>query len=127
FGDDAYYRARPKLGLKDDRLLRLDDHLAMNSDMAGMMRLYDSGKLAVLQGVGYPNPDRSHFRSMEIWHTASESDEFLSRGWLGRYFDNQCSGSARPQAGLALDAERPQAFEGERGFGIAATDPNRFG
>jgi len=126
-GDDAYYRARPKLGLKDDRLLRLNDHLAMNSDMAGMMRLYDSGKLSVLQGVGYPNPDRSHFRSMEIWHTASASDEFLSRGWLGRYFDNQCSGSARPQAGLALDAERPQAFEGERGFGIAATNPNRFG
>ncbi|MBI1317825.1 MAG: DUF1501 domain-containing protein [Candidatus Hydrogenedens sp.] len=127
YGDDEYYRARPKLGLKADSLLRIDDYVAMNSSMTGMKDLYDNGKLAIIQGSGYPNPDRSHFRSMEIWHTASDSDEFMSRGWIGRYFDNQCSGSARPQAGMAIDSERPQAFEGERGFGIATTTPKEFG
>lgn len=127
FGDDAYYRARPNIGLKKERLLPLDGHVALNAKLEGMMRLHDAGKLAVIQGVGYPNPDRSHFRSMEIWQTASESDEFLGHGWIGRYFDNCCSGTARPQAGVAIGAERPQAFESEKGVGIAFQDPSRFG
>ncbi len=127
YGDDAYYRARPKLGLKQDRLLKLNDHLALNSKLEGLKHLYDDGKLGIVQGVGYPNPDRSHFRSMEIWHTASESDEYLGHGWIGRYFDNCCDGEARPQAGMAVGAERPQAFEGAKGFGVAAENPRRFG
>lgn len=127
FGDDAYYRARPKLGIKPGELLKLNDHVGLNRRLDGLMNLYDQGKLGIVQGVGYPNPDRSHFRSMEIWQTASESDEYLGHGWIGRYFDNECSGEARPQAGLAVDAERPQAFEGKRGFGIATESPSRFG
>lgn len=125
--DDAYYRARPGIGLKKDRLIRITDDLAANDKLAELMKLYDNGQVAIIQGVGYPNPDRSHFRSMEIWHTASDSDEFLSRGWLGRYFDNCCSGSARPQAGVALGKERPQAFDGERGIGVAFEDPLNYG
>jgi uncharacterized protein (DUF1501 family) len=127
FGDDAYYRARPKLGIVKDQLHKLDDHLGLNPKLEGFMRLYDSGKLGIVQGVGYPNPDRSHFRSMEIWHTASNSDEYLGHGWIGRYFDNQCDGEARPQAGMAVGPERPQAFEGAKGFGIATENPRRFG
>lgn len=125
-GLDDYYRARPNLGLRGDSLLKLNDELALNSKLIDLMRLHDDGKLAIVQGVGYPNPDRSHFRSMEIWQTASESDEFLSRGWIGRYFDNCCAGAPRPQAGVAI-GERPQAFEGERGIGISTTDPAKFG
>ncbi|MCC6694910.1 MAG: DUF1501 domain-containing protein [Candidatus Hydrogenedentes bacterium] len=125
--NDTYYRLRPQLGLKKDRVLRLTDDLAFNNKLAGLMHLYDQGQVAVIQSVGYPNPDRSHFRSMEIWHTASGADEFYGTGWIGRYFDNCCSGSARPQAGVAVGNERPQAFEGERGFGVAFTDPMRFG
>lgn len=127
YGDDAYYRARPKLGLRSGELLKINEHIALNKRLEGLMRLYDNGKLGIIQGVGYPNPDRSHFRSMEIWHTASNSDEYLGYGWIGRYFDNECSGEARPQAGLAVDSERPQAFEGARGFGIATDTPSRFG
>ena len=127
YGDDHYYRLRPRLGLKADRLLRIDDHLAFNSRLDGLMRVYDNGELAIVQGVGYPNPDRSHFRSMEIWHTASDSDEYLGTGWVGRYFDNCCSGDARPQVGVAVMAERPQAFDGENGFGIAFENPHRYG
>lgn len=125
--DDAYYRARPTIGLKKERLIRISDELSMNDKLAKLKGLYDDGKLAIVQGVGYPNPDRSHFRSMEIWHTASNSDEYLGTGWIGRYFDNCCSGSARPHAGLALGKERPQAFDGGRGIGIACENPATFG
>ena len=127
YGDDAYYRARPNLGLKRERLIPVNDYLAFNDRLRDMMKLYENGNLAVIQGTGYPNPDRSHFRSMEIWHTASDSDEFLGTGWIGRYFDHHCSGSARPQVGAALGKERPQAFDGEEGYGVAFEQPSRFG
>jgi uncharacterized protein (DUF1501 family) len=126
WNDDAYYRARPKLGLGKNRLLRINDDVALNDALAPMKALYDDGLLGIVQGVGYPNPDRSHFRSMEIWHTASDSDEFLGHGWLGRYFDNYCAGCP-PEVGMAIDAERPQAFTGVTGAGISTTDPARFG
>ncbi len=125
--DDAYHNARPRLGLKKERLLKLTDDLAFNSKMAGLKGLYDGGDLAVIQGVGYPNPNRSHFRSTEIWQTASGSNQFLGTGWVGRYFDNNCSGTARPQVGLALTKERPQAFDSKKGHGIATENPDRFG
>jgi uncharacterized protein (DUF1501 family) len=127
YADDLYYRARPRVGLKRNRVLPLNDHVGLNDRLVDLIRLHDDGQLAVIQGVGYPNPDRSHFRSMEIWHTASGSDEFLSTGWIGRYFDNTCSGSARPQAGVAIGKERPQAFDGEKGFGVAFERPDLYG
>lgn len=127
YGDDAYYRVRPTLGLRPERVLKLDDYLGLNDKLTGLKALYDDGLLGLIQGVGYPNPDRSHFRSMEIWHTASESDEYLGTGWIGRYFDNSCSGSARPQAGVAVMESQPQAFGGDKGFGIAFDSPDGYG
>lgn len=127
YSNDEYYRNRPEIGLKENRLLKLNDDLAFNDSLKGLMSLYDDGKLGLVQNVGYPNPDRSHFRSMEIWHTASDSDAFVGSGWIGRYFDNTCSGTARPQAGVAISNERPQAFDGERGFGVVFDRPERFG
>lgn len=127
YSNDAYYRARPKIGLKADGLLRINDDIAFNSRLEGLMRLYDNAQLAIVQGVGYPNPERSHFRSMEIWQTASDTDEYLSTGWIGRYFDHACSGAARPQAGVAIGKERPQAFEGRKGYGVAFENPETFG
>jgi len=127
WNNDLYHRARPTLGLKKRDLLPLNDDLAFHGGLEPLKALYDDGGLAVVQGVGYPNPDRSHFRSMEIWQTASDADRFLGHGWIGRYFDNNCSGSARPQAGVALGNERPQAFEGAKGFGIATENPQDFG
>jgi uncharacterized protein (DUF1501 family) len=127
FNDDAYYRGRPRLALKGDRLLKLNDDLAFNASLTGLKGLYDDGQLAIIQGAGYPNPDRSHFRSMEIWHTASGSDEYLGSGWIGRYFDNNCSAQARPQVGVSLGKERPQAFSGTRGLGVSFENPNMYG
>jgi uncharacterized protein (DUF1501 family) len=72
FADDAYYSARPQIGIAADRTLKLNDHLALNPKLSGLRGLYDSGDLAVIQGVGYPNPNRSHFRSTDIWQTATD-------------------------------------------------------
>ena len=127
FEDDLYHRARPQIGLKSERIIKLNDLTGINDAMRPVMPFFERGELAVIQGVGYPNPDRSHFRSMEIWHTGSDSDEYLGDGWIGRYFDNNCGGTAQPQAGLALDAERPQAFGSALGYGVATTDPGKFG
>ena len=77
--------------------------------MTGFKDLYDAGQLAVVQGVGYPNPNRSHFRSTEIWQTASDSDKVEKYGWLGRYFDNACAG-ADPTVGVAIGSQLPRSI-----------------
>jgi uncharacterized protein (DUF1501 family) len=126
FSNDDYHRLRPRLALKKDSLLALNDQVALNGRMRAMKELYDSGQVSIVQGVGYPNPNRSHFRSMEIWHTATDSDRTSTTGWLGRYLDSACDGSAEPVAAVAVGGERPQAFGGRRGLGVAFTDPNSF-
>src|SRR5882672_6011601 len=71
YGDDAYYRHRPKLGLRAPKLRKIDDHFGFNSGMVGFERLYKDGKLAVVHGCGYDSPSFSHFTSMAYWHTAA--------------------------------------------------------
>jgi uncharacterized protein (DUF1501 family) len=86
FGEGAYYDARPKLAIKENEALPLAGKLGLNPNLKGLKKLWDASKLAVIQGVGYPNPDRSHFRSFDIWATAQ--DKGVSPvGWLGRYLD----------------------------------------
>jgi uncharacterized protein (DUF1501 family) len=125
FADDAYHRARPKLALPADKILRLDSYAGLNPRLAGLKSLFDDGHLAVIQGVGYPNPNRSHFRSTEIWQTASDSDRNESEGWLGRYFDNCCAG-ADPTVGVAIGAEMPQAFTARTPTGVVFSRPEQF-
>ncbi len=85
FADDGYGRARHKLRLASDKLHRLNDHLGLHPSMRSAKELFDDGRLAIVQGVGYPNPDRSHFRSMKIWQTAKLDDQqHGGYGWLGR-------------------------------------------
>src|SRR6516164_1774406 len=98
YADDAYHVARPRLRFSADQVLKINNHIALNPRLAGLKSLYDEGHLAIVQGVGYPNPNRSHFRSTEIWQTASDADRNESEGWLGRYFDNCCSAQTRPWA-----------------------------
>jgi uncharacterized protein (DUF1501 family) len=82
-GDPLYYDHRPSVRTPQDQVLKIDDNVGFNPNMAPLKRLYDEGKVAVIQGVGYPNPNRSHFRSMDIWHTC-EPDKQGTEGWLGR-------------------------------------------
>ncbi len=78
--------------IPESSVLSLTDTVGMHPNMTGMKNLYDEGKLNIIQSVAYPNQNRSHFRSMDIWNTASEADEFLSTGWLGRYFEQDYPG-----------------------------------
>jgi uncharacterized protein (DUF1501 family) len=91
FGDDAYYRARPKIGVAKESVVRLDDHLGLNPGLAPLKAVYDAGHLAVVNGCGYPSPSRSHFRSMEIWQTGNPK-ESQTTGWLGHYLDHAARG-----------------------------------
>ena len=84
YSDPAYYRARPKLAVERDRVLQLDETLGLNPALEPLMAAWEAGDLATVLGVGYPRPNRSHFRSIEIWNTASTSDETLQDGWLQR-------------------------------------------
>lgn len=127
YADDAYYASRPSIALQKNEILKLNDHIGLHPNLAPIKNLADSGKLTIVEGVGYPNPNRSHFRSMEIWQTASDSDRYSKTGWIGRYLDNQCGGEAEPVASVAMGGDRPQAFEGEKGFGVAFQDPESFG
>lgn len=91
FTNDLYYKARPVLAVKPDRVVKLSDEYGLHPDLAALKPLWDAGRVAIVHGVGYPNPDRSHFRSMEIWHTARpdlpEGREVY--GWLGRTLDRE--------------------------------------
>lgn len=98
YGDPDYYRVRPTLAIPQARVLPLSDRVGFNPNFAPLKGLYDEGHLAVVQGVGYPNPNRSHFRSTDIW-TSGRPDIVEPTGWLGRYLDNTCSGEDRPLKG----------------------------
>jgi uncharacterized protein (DUF1501 family) len=125
FANDDYHRARPKLGFSAEQVLKLNDQLGFHSALTGFKDLYDAGHLAVMQGVGYPNPNGSHFRSTEIWQTASDSDKVEKYGWLGRYFDNCCSG-ADPTVGVTIGNQLPQAFFAKTPTGICFNNPQTY-
>jgi uncharacterized protein (DUF1501 family) len=106
FGDDAYYRARPGLGVSRETVLKLDDYHGLHPSLTGFKELFDEGALSILQGVGYPNPDRSHFRSMDIWHSARPESVRIETGWLGRALDATAAQHEAKAPALALGMER---------------------
>lgn len=98
FAESEYYRLRPRIAIKRDDVLQLSEREGLHPSLAGLMPLWQAKELAVVRGVGYPNPNLSHFRSIEIWDTASSSEEYLAQGWLARTF------KANPvPAGFAAD------------------------
>jgi uncharacterized protein (DUF1501 family) len=124
--NDIYYRSRPRLGIAKDKALKLTDEVGIHPSLSGLKDLYDDGSMAVLHNVGYPNPDRSHFRSMDIWHTGSQSSEYLTTGWVGRYLDAQCSGCDHPTQAIEMDDVLSLALKGDNIKGIAVKDPRRL-
>jgi hypothetical protein len=85
YGDGLYYQMRPQINIPADKVLHLDDKVGLHPNLSAFKTLFDQGRLAVLQGVGYPNPNRSHFRSMEIWHSARPEGPAPEQGWLGAF------------------------------------------
>lgn len=124
--NDIYYRERPKLGIEKEKSLLLTDEVGLHPELKAFADLYHDGSLGILNAVGYPNPDRSHFRSMDIWHTASQSDQYINTGWIGRYLDAQCKGCDKPTQALEIDDVLSLALKGEDVKGLAFKDPRRL-
>jgi uncharacterized protein (DUF1501 family) len=124
--NDLYYKARPKLGIEKTKALSLNDETGLHPALDGFKELYDDGSLGIINNVGYPNPDRSHFRSMDIWQTASQSTEYWNSGWIGRYLDAQCSGCDKPTQAIEIDDVLSLSMKGKDINGIAVKDPRRL-
>jgi uncharacterized protein (DUF1501 family) len=111
--DSNYQNARPGLALTPSQCLPLSDGLFLNGSMTGMKYIWDQNKLAIVRGVGYPNPDRSHFSSMAIWQSASTSGD-TSTGWIGRWLDTQ---NPDPLKVISIGSTPPPLIAGEKYVG----------
>jgi len=116
YDDSEYYRLRPTLGIKKEAAIRLDDTLGLHPSLAALHTLMQEGRAGIIQNVGYPNPNHSHFRSSEIWETGSDSNQFLPSGWIGRFLDNDCggtpgtAGTGGDPVAVHVTNELPQSF-----------------
>jgi uncharacterized protein (DUF1501 family) len=108
-GDSRYYLLRPGLAIDRNDVLAIDSQVGLNPGMRSFKALYDKGMVAIVQGVGYPNPDHSHFRSTEIWQTAAP-DRYEHTGWLGRYFDEAGLPSDNLFKGIAVSRVLPEVM-----------------
>ncbi|MBD2766476.1 DUF1501 domain-containing protein [Hymenobacter sp. BT664] len=124
FRNDQYYKLRPNLAIPQKDLIGITGEVGLNKNLKELATLYDQGELAILNNVGYPNPNRSHFRSMDIWQSGSDADQVLSSGWVGRYLDASCgSRCPAPHAAVELDDTLSLALKGVKGRGLAFHDP----
>lgn len=106
YADPEYKKNRFALALDKGQLLKIDDHVGFHPSLKGLSGLLEKGRLSILQGIGYPNPDRSHFASMDIWHTARLEPTRRTEGWVGRYLDANAKRDGRDTPCLHLGSER---------------------
>lgn len=123
FKNDIYHRSRPVIGLKSDKVNVLTDEAALHPALKDFKALFDDGSLAILNNVGYPEPDRSHFRSMDIWQSGSASSEVWQTGWLGRYLDAACEDCKMPVQAIEVDDVLSLALKGKKYKGLAVKNP----
>lgn len=124
--NDIYYKNRPVIGIKNEIANQLTDEVALHPALKDFKALYDDGSLAILNSVGYPEPDRSHFRSMDIWQTGSASNEMWQTGWIGRYLDDQCKNCTMPTQAIEVDDVLSLALKGDDYKGIAVKNPGQL-
>ena len=120
YTNDIYYKSRPNIAIAKNDCIKITDEFGINKNLAPLKNLYDKGYLSVINNVGYPNPIRSHFRSTDIWHTASDSNQYLNTGWLGRYIDIY---GKKPYSGIELDDSLSLIMKGDVLKGIATKNP----
>lgn len=123
FTNDDYYRNRPKIALQKNDLIPITDSLGFHSSLLPLKKLHDQGNLTVINNVGYPNPDRSHFRSTDIWQTASNSNQYWQTGWVGRYLDAYGSNAYNA---IEIDDSLSLLMKGENINGIATQNPTNL-
>ena len=125
YRNDIYYKSRPLIGIQKADALALTDNAGLNAALKGIKQLYDDGHVSIINGVGYPQPNRSHFRSMDIWQSGSAADEIVSTGWLGRYMDS-CNGCAHNTQSIEIDDSLSMAMKGADKSGLAVRDIDQF-
>ena len=126
YGNDIYYQKRKTIAIDKANIIRLNDMQGFNPSLGALKEIYDQGWMSIINSVGYPNPDRSHFRSMDIWQTASDADQFLTTGWIGRYLDSACQTCNVPYTAIEVDDTLSLAMKGSKMKGIAVQDPNKL-
>jgi uncharacterized protein (DUF1501 family) len=123
YGIDAYHQNRNSLAYQLSEILKVNEKFGLHPALKGFYDLQQKGHLSIINSVGYPNPNRSHFRSMDIWHTGSDANEYWSSGWLGRYLDKNCN---HAYEAIEFSGELSLAMKGEHQAGIAISNPNAF-
>ncbi len=126
YADAAYYALRPKIAIARDQAVQLSDRAGLHPALAPLLPLWTDGQLAVLQGVGYPAPNLSHFRSIEIWDTASRSDVVLQTGWLTRVFTGMPVAASFAADGVVIGSSDLGPLAGGGTRAIALTDTDQF-
>lgn len=126
YGDAQYYSVRPTIGVPKSDVLSINERIGFNPNMQSFKALYDKGMVAVVQSVGYPNPDHSHFRSTEIWQTAAP-DRYEHTGWLGRYLDEAQLPANNLFNGVAIAQVLPEVLVANRTDVPAIAQVNGYG
>ncbi|HNR18572.1 MAG TPA: DUF1501 domain-containing protein [Bacteroidia bacterium] len=122
YTNDEYYKLRPALGIEKKDLITINTEVAFNKALTGLSELYDNGNVGIINNVGYPEPNHSHFRSLDIWQSASDAKEYLQTGWLGRWLDLQ-NENALPHHLIEIDDTLSLALKGEKLKGLAFRNP----
>ncbi|MBL8071894.1 MAG: DUF1501 domain-containing protein [Nitrospira sp.] len=126
YGEDAYYRARPQLAIPRDQVRQLTPQFGLHPALTSLIPFWERRELACLHGVGYPRPNRSHFRSIEIWETASDSEQVLDSGWLSRVFEQHPLPARFTAEGIVLGKGDSGPLSGGKARTIALHDPGQF-
>jgi uncharacterized protein (DUF1501 family) len=124
YTDRLYYANRPHIGIKKQEVINAANGLGFHPALKDLAKISQEGNLSIIQNVGYPNPNRSHFRSQEIWQTASDSKDYLDYGWLGRFLDIQCKDDTL--ASLNIDQIDNLALKSEHQTGLTVKDLNKI-
>ncbi len=138
YSHELYRKARPKLAIPADEVHKINDAIGLHPSARGLSELLEAGKLAIVQGVGYPNPNRSHFESMDVWHTCRRKDSPRSTGWLGRFCDASHKssdidapaihiGSEKQPLALAAENVRVPSFASPESFRLHEGDSRQLG
>ena len=125
FKNDLYYKYRPMIALQKQELNVVTDEVGFHPSLKQMAKLFENGDLTIINGVAYPNPNRSHFRSMDIWHSASDSHQNWQTGWLGRYLDQQGNNNLYPTA-IEIDGSLSMALKGNEQKALALQNIKQF-
>ena len=123
YRNDLYYSNRPGISIPKNKLIDIDGELGLNENLAPLKSLYDKGYVSIINNVGYPNPSRSHFRSTDIWHTASSAGAYLDSGWMGRYIDQY---GKKPYSGIEVDDSLSLILKGTTINGVATKDAKKM-